>query len=329
MADYHYAQYVSLHIEQQQLFANAGSLLLTAVSRFSRIEKVKAGPSAGTTPYSIPFDWDVRIRDGWQDGMRLYQIDLEHSIMVLTALYRAQTMAGSPPDISGMFHLVNAMIMDLPKSENSLQIEKLITDVKALPIWINTFETHGFLDLLEKGRCARFLGLMKNLESLSISISHVTMTPFICLEVPQIFSDTTWPHLRRLELGGFYATTTELSNLFRRHKSTLDILVLTDVLIDSESWYQVFADLRRGFRGDISVYHLGCGHYDPDFFEDATDPTFNPMPETHPLLTFLFKGGPWVEGMDELLECGEDSSSDEGDSTDIEDSDGAEGSDGE
>lgn len=307
VADYHYGQYSSLYKEQERLFSNAGSLLMTAVSRFSRLEKVKAGPCTHLTPYSVPSLLDVRVRDGWQDGMCLYQLDLDHSIMVLTALSQGQIMAGSRLDISEMFHLINAMIMDLPESAHSAQIEKLVTDIKTLPIWINTFDFHGFQHLLDRGRCARFLGLVTNLESLSLSIGHVTSTPFVCLGVPQFFGDTTWPHLRRLELGGFYATTSVLRNLFSRHKPTLEILVLTDVLLDSESWFPVFADLQGGVLRDISVYHLGCagyegGGYDPGFFDDAHCPEFMQMPEIHPLLTFLFRGGPWVKEMDELLE---------------------------
>lgn len=316
VADYHYGQYSSLYEEQERLLSNAGSLLLTAVSRFSSLEKVKAGPCTHLTPYSVSSLLDVRLRDGWQDGMGIYQLDLDHSIMVLKALCQGQTMAGSPLDIGEMFHLINAMIMDLPESEISTQIEELVTNVKTLPIWINTFDQHGFQDLLDRGRCARFLGLMTKLESLSISTSHATTTPFDFLNVSQVFGDNTWPHLRRLELGAFWASTSELSNLFRRHRSTLEILVLRDVLLGSESWYQVFADLRGGALRVFSCRHLGCGGNDPYFYDNADDPEFIPMPETHPLLTFLFRGGPWVKEMDELLE-GEDSEAEESEEVEV------------
>ena len=130
MADYHHGQYSSLYQEQERLFANAGSLLLTAVSRFSRLENVKAGPSTHLSPYSVPPLWDVRVRDGWQDAACHYQLDLDHSIMVLKALSQGQAMAGSRLDISEMFHLLNARIMDLPESETSAQIEELVTNLK-------------------------------------------------------------------------------------------------------------------------------------------------------------------------------------------------------
>ena len=302
VADYHYGQYSSLYEEQERLFSKAGNVLLTAVSRSSRLERVKAGPCTHLTPYSVPSLLDVRVRDGWQDGMGLYQLDLDHSIMVLTALSQGQTMAGSRLDISKMFHLFDAMIMGLPGSANSAQIENFIPDVKSLPISINTFDRHGFQDLLESGACANFLGLMTNLESLFVSTSHVTTTAFSFLEVSQIFGDKTWPHLRHLELDGFWASASELSNLFRRHKSTLDILVLRNVLLDSGSWYQVLADLRGGALRDISVGHLRRGGFDLDFHDYSDDPEFIPLPEAHPLLTFLFKGGPWVKEMDDLLE---------------------------
>lgn len=305
VADYHYGQYSSLYKEQEMLYASAGSLLLNAVSRFPRLENVKSGICTRLTPYSVPSSLDISFRGHWQDVVGLYQFDLDHSIMILTALSQGQTMAGSRLDIGEMFNLINALIMDLPESENSAKIENLVTGVKTLPIRINTFDSDGFQNLLDRGRCARFLGLMTNLESMSLSISHATNSPFTCLEVPETFGDTTWPHLRRLELGRFFATTSELSNLFRRHKSTLEILALSDILVDSESWYQVFADLRGSVLRDISVFHLGRGDYHPVFFHDACDPYFIPMPETHLLLTFLFKGGPWVKKMDELLEFGD------------------------
>ena len=260
------------------------------------------------TSYAIlhAFFIGCRVRDGWQDAASLYQLDLNHSIMILAALSQGQTIAGSRLDIGEMFHLIKAMIIDLPESANSAQIERLFADVKTLPFWINTYDSDGFHDLLDRGRCASFLGLMTSLESLTFSTGHATNTPFMFPDFSQIFGDITWPHLRRLELAGFCATTSEISNLLRRHRSTLAVLVLREFLVDSNSWHQVFANLCGGALRDISVYHLGCGGYDPEFFYFVDEPYFIPMPETHPLLTLLFKDGPWVKEMDAIL-AGDDS----------------------
>ena len=300
--DLHYAEYVSLYRKQEQLFGKAGRLLKTAISCFPRLEEVSPSVRTPPTPYSVPSTDDAFISDGWQDSACLYKYDLDHAIMILTAVFQGRALAPTQLDVGQFFYKLDTLIVDLQDPVACGQIQKLVAHSKKIELSIQTLDFPRLQQALSTGKCKKFLGLMKSLESLSCWTYELHGSPFAYPPISDIFGDNTWQQLRRLEIGGVRTYASDLAKILKRHRSTLQKLVLLDILLSRGSWQDVFVEIRGGAIQVVKVHHLGCGD-DPElFFEDTDNQHLDPISTSHPLYAFLFQGASWKPFWDQLLE---------------------------
>ena len=300
--DFHYAEYVSLYRKQEQLFGKAGSLLKTAISCFPRLEEVSPSVRTPPTTYSVPSTDDAFISDIWQDSACLYKYDLDHAVMILTAVFQGRSLAMTQLDMGQFFYKLDTLIMDLQDPAACGQIQKLVAHSKKMELSIQTLDFPRLQQALSTGKCKEFLGLMKSLESLSCWTYELHGSPFAYPSIPDIFGDNTWQQLRRFEIGGICTCASDLAKILKRHRSTLQKLVLLDILLSRGSWQDVFVEVRGGAIQVVKVHHLGCGD-DPElFFEDTNLQHLDPISTSHPLYAFLFQGASWKPYLDQFLE---------------------------
>ena len=309
--DLHYAEYVSLYKKQEELFGKAGSLLKTAIRCFPRLEEVAPSIRTPPTTYSVASANDALIRDSWQDSACLYKFDLDHAVMILAAVSQGRSLATTQLDIGRFFYSLDTLIMDVQDPIARGQIQKLVTDAKKIDLSVQTLDFPRLQQALTNGKCKEFLGAMKSLESLSCWAYKMDDSPLPHPSISDIFGDNTWHHLRRLEIGGVRTHASDLAKILIHHRSTLQKLVLLDILLSQGSWRDVFVEVREGAIQTVKIHHLGCGD-DPEFFFDTELQHLDPISTSHPLYAFLFRGASWTPRVDELLEYSEDSGSDSG-----------------
>ena len=299
---FHHAEYVSLYKKQEQLFGKAGCLLKTAISCFPRLEEVSPSVRTPPTSYSVLSTDDAFISDIWQDSACLYKYDLDHAVMILTAVFQGRSLARTQLDMGQFFYKLDTLIMDLQDPVTCGQIEKLVAHSKKMELSIQTLDFPRLQQALNAGKCKEFLGLMKSLESLSCWTYELHGSPFAYPSISDIFGDNTWQQLRRLEIGGIRTHASDLAKILNRHRSTLQKLVLLDILLSQGSWQDVFVEIRGGAIQVVKVHHLGCGD-DPELFFENTDlQHLDPISTSHPLYAFLFQGASWKPFWDQYLE---------------------------
>ena len=302
--DFHHTEYTLLYNKQEDLFLKAGDLLKIAIGRFSRLERVEPSVRTPPTAYAVPSTDDAFISDSWQDSVCLDQYDLDHAVLILTAVSQGRSLAGTQTDVSEFFTKMDTMVMDVRDPVAAGQIRSLVADTKKLNFSIQTSHFVGLEQLLNTGKCASFLGLMKDLESLKCSTwgerYHPVPMPFP--RISDIFRDNSWRNLRHLELGRFFTTASELEKLFSSHRSTLQEICLQHILLYRGSWRDVFIQLRRSALSNIMLHHLGSGDHVDLFFGDIDEVDLDPLSSSHPIHAFLFRGASWVPYMDDVLE---------------------------
>lgn len=300
--DFHHTEYKSLYEKQEQLFAKAGDFLKIAIGCFLRLEKVESTVRTPPTTYPVPSTDDAFISDLWQDSACRYKYDLDHGAMILTAVSQGRSLAATQVEIGDLFYKLDTMIMDLPDPAASGQIQSLVADAKKLNLSIRTSDFAGLRQLLDTGKCERFLGLMKNLESLNCSTHELERSSLPYVAISDVFGNNTWQHLRRLDISRFHTSASNLAKLLSRHKSTLQDLTLQHILLRLGSWHDVFIKLRRGALRIIEVHHLSHGDHLEEFFDNADSLRLVPISSSHPLHAFLFRGGSWTPDIESMLE---------------------------
>lgn len=301
--DFHHAEYTILYRKQEELFRKAGDILETAIRCFSRLEQVESSVRTPSTTYRVSSIDNATISHLWQDLACLHKNDLDHGVMILTAVSRGRCLAATQIDVSQLFYKMDTMIIDIPDPVASEQIQRLVVDAKKINFSIQSSDAE-LQWLLHEGKCAEFLGSMKKLESLACSIYVFSYGDVPRGSVHDIFRENTWQNLRVLELARFLANPRELANLFSRHRSTLQTLNLQHIALRRGSWHDVFVKLRRSALHVVKVHHLG-GEYHSDIFFDDVDMDehhLDAIPPSHPLHAFLFEGALWEPGMDDILE---------------------------
>lgn len=320
--DFHHAQYTSLYEKQEQLSGKAEEFLKTAIGCFSRLEKVESSVRTPPTAYSVPSTNDAFISDVWQGCACLYKYDLNHGAMILAAVSQGRSLAGTQVEIGDLFYKLDTMVMDLLDPVAFGQIQSLVADSKKLNLSIQTSDFPGLRQLLDMGRCGRFLGLMKNLESIDCSTYKLQYTSFPHITISDVFGDNTWQQLRRLNIGRFRTSASVLSKLLSRHKSTLKNLTLQHIVLHQGSWHDVFVKLRRGALRIIKVHRLGRGNHTVNILENCDSLRLEPISSSHPLHAYLFRGASWVPSIEAMLEDADTDSDDMGsDAMSSEDSD--------
>ena len=214
--DFHHAEYTSLYRKQEKLFVKAGDLLKTAIGYFSRLEQVESSVRTPPTAYSIPSTDDTFISDIWQRNACFHQYDLDHSVMILTAVSQGRSLAATQIGVSQIFYKMDTMVMDARDPITFGQIQRLAADVEDINLSIQTSDFAGLRKLFNTGKCEKFLGSMKRLESLVCSTIELEYSPLPYPTLSNIFGNKTWKHLRRIELCRFYTFTNNLSKLLSR-----------------------------------------------------------------------------------------------------------------
>ena len=303
IVDCHHAQYTSLYNKQERLSDKAGDLLKTAVCCFSRLEKVTSAVRTPETVYDS-FTKVASTRRLWQEAACFIVYDLDYSAMILTAASQFRSVAGTQIDISDAFCEMDNMVMVLPEFTSSDQTKAFFASVKKLRFPILSLDFSRPRQFFMTDKYNRFLGSMDALESLECSTFRLMSFLFPSLpSISDIFSDITWQHLRCLNLGLFHSCHNELSDLFRRHRSTLQELSMQHILLRHGSWREVFTELRGSAIKVVKAYHLGFNKYCRfHFLENAVELQPEQMPSIAPLNLFLFQGRPWVSYMEKELE---------------------------
>ena len=300
--DFHYSEYVSLYRKQEQLFGKAGSLLKTAISCFPRLKAVSSSVRTPPTTYSLACTDEAFVSDIWQDSACLYKYDLDHSVMILTAISQGRSLATTQLEMGHLFFKLDTLVMKIQDPVACGQIQKVVADSKKIDLNIRTLDFPGLQQALSTGKCKQLLGFMKSLESLSCWTYELHGSPVAYPSILDVFGDNTWQQLRRLEIGGICTCASDLAKILNRHRSTLHKLVLLDILLSQGSWEDVFVEVRGGAIQSVKVYHLGCGDDPEMFFEGTVLEHLDPISTSHPLHAFLFRGASWKPYMDELLE---------------------------
>ena len=299
---YHHAGYTSLYKQEERLLDKAGDLLKTAFGRFSRLEEVRFTARAPCTVVSIPPTDDAFIRFMWQDRATKNCYDLEHSAMILTAVSHGRSLAVTRFLNSTAFYAIDTMAIDFPEIVFSEQLQRLVMDTKHLNFSIQADHLEGLQQFLIAGKCEKFLGSMKALESLRCSTLKLERCLLSYSSVPYVFGDNTWQHLRRLELIGFHISAKELSEFLSRHRSTLQTLILQHIQLRQGSWFEVFVKLRGTALRVVKAYQLACEELSHrDFSKKVEAVRYDQIPSSDPLDAFLFRGGSWVPDIESNL----------------------------
>ena len=319
--DFHHAQYTSIYEKQEQLSGKAEEFLKTAIGCFSRLEKVESSVRTPPTAYSVPSTNDAFISDLWQDSACLYKYDLNHGAMLLTAVSQGRSLAGTQVEIGDLFYKLDTMVMDLSDPVAFGQIQSLVADSKEFYLSVQTSDFPGLRQLLDTGKCERFLGLIRNLESIDFSTYELQHTSLPHIAISDVFGDNTWQRLRRLNIARFGTSASVLSKLLSRHKSTLQDLALQHIMLHQGSWHDVFVKLRRGALRIIKVHHLGRGGHTDRFYTNIDSLRLEPMLSSHPLHAYLFRGASWVPSIEAMLEDADDDRASDAMSSDFSDED--------
>ena len=291
--DFHHAEYTLLYRKQEQLSAKAGNFLKTAVGCFSRLERVESSVRTPPTPYPVPSTNDAFISDIWQESACLYKYDLEHSIMILTAVSQGRSLAAAQIDISLVFYKMDTLVMDVQEPVASRQIQRLVADAKKINLSIQTADYAELQQLIDTGKCARFLGSMKDLEFFACTKYELQGSP-LSSSLRDIIGNQTWQYLRCLELGRFHTSASKLAKFLGCHRPTLQELEMQDIVLSEGSWYEVFVKLRRCALRIVKVHRLGCTKKYEYFLNDTNEYCLGPLPDKHPLHAFFVPG--WSVG---------------------------------
>lgn len=299
--DFHHGAYTSMYNDQERLLPKAGDFLKTAIGCFPRLERVGSSVRPPRSAYSVPSTDDAFISDFWQDSAYLLKFDLDHAAMIVTAVSRGRSLAATHIEVGDLFCEMDTMVLDLPDPVASWQIRSLVADTKTINLTIQTSDYTGLRQLLNTSRLQRLLGQVKNLESLACSNVRIQGVSFPQPHMWNILGDNKWPHLRQLGLCGFYVSAIELRKLFHRHRSTLQKLTLQHILLSRGIWHDVFDELRQGVLRTVEIHNLGCGCNPNTFFLPFFETPLEPLPYSHWLHAFLFRGAPWAPRVEDPL----------------------------
>ena len=300
--DFHYSEYVSLYRKQQQLSGKAGSLLKTAISCFPRLREVWPSVRPPLTTYCPPCTDEAFVSEIWQASACLYKYDLDHSVMILTAVSQGRSLATTQLEMGQFFYKLDTLVMGLQDAVAGGKIQKLVAGSKKIELSILTLDFPRLQQALDAGKCKEFLGLMKNLESVSCWLYELLGFPIAYPSISDIFGNNTWQQLRHLEIRGLYTYAGGLAKLINRHRSTLHNLLLQDILLSRGSWQEVFVEVRGSAIQTVKVHHLGCGDDLGEFFDHKILRHLDLISTSHPLHAFLFRGALWRLYIDVLLE---------------------------
>lgn len=250
--------------------------------------------------------------------------DVQQKLMVLRAVERGRWHSRAEIDVSSMFWGFDAMIANVSDPDNLALVKQSVTNVKNISLYVGSNDFGQHRSVMLSGKFASFLALMSKLQSLRCGFFE----EYCCYAgsnegIPSIatmFGQTRWRNLAELSLFRFYASATELSSLFQRHRATIRQLSLKCVLLHEKgSWRYIFEELPGGVLQKIDVYLLSnyATHQSGIEFDNGDDdlrsflgqplypeylkPPYDYLEPSHPLHRFIVLGHEWVPDMVDQL----------------------------
>ncbi len=315
-----YQEYKQTYLDQVEFQPKAEAMLQFCISQFARLTHVISGVH---WPQHKQFWWQAGLchhccleRDVhsstqvWKKSVALQVFDMEQAKSVLRAVVRGQPRSGARIDVTSLLEDCDTRILDLRIADRGgYLLHDLTANITQLNVFFNSFSMEELTNFVTTGKFTNFLARLTKLSHLTCSTRRLNGSSQLqTVHTPQIFSltdifaDRIWPHLTTLNLERFLTYETELMNLLARHKSSLRILSMQDLLLSQGSWYAIFANLRGGVLQQLEVYHLG---YRNDYFRETDEMFLNDhsysmssfLEESHPLYRFVIQNEAWDDSI--------------------------------
>ena len=285
----HHERYTSLFKNQERLLGEAEELLNTAIGCFSCLEEIYPAACTRSTAFGTQSTKNAFVSGLWQRRACLSRFDFEHAAIILIAVARTRLINATPIDISKALSKMDTVVLDRMDPAVVKQIQSVIASSKKINFSIQSFDISGLKAFLGSGKCAKFLGAIRELESLTCSTFKMKGWKLPCPTISAVLGENTWRHLHRLELIRFQTTASLLSELLGRHTPILQELFLQHVLLSEGSWYEIYTTLQCGDLKVLRIYHLGCGKDHRKFFSKIKELQPDEMLSTPPLHTSGFR----------------------------------------
>ena len=273
--DYHYAEYSSIHAEQQKLFVTAEDVLQAAIGRLPHLKRVESGlywewsrrredtptddfePSAGKYFRLFPrpdiLPKDEIIDRVWKSGACQTNFDMDQGAMTLRAIARGKVSSGARIDVGPLFRHLNIMVTQIADPEEKAMVNALMADTKHFNFSLVKAELREVEETLSFGKIVAFLQSINNLESLRFQSEHLNSYD----RIGQAFGNLiTWPHLARLSVTDVdQIEFGSLAALICRHKASLRQLMLYDLYADLDHCCNLCAAMHEGTLDRIHIWN--------------------------------------------------------------------------
>ena len=273
--DFHYAEYSSIHAEQQKLFTTAEDILQTAIGRLPQLKRVESGlywewsrrrediptgdfePGPGkyfrvfTRPDALPKDEFIdRV---WKLGACQTNFDMDQGTMTLRAIARGKISSGARIDVGPLFRHLNIMVTQIADSEEKAVVNALMADAKHFNFSLAEAELREAEEDMSFGRIVTFLQSMTNLQSLHFRSESLNSED----RIGQAFGNLImWPHLTRLSITGVdHLDFGGLAALVCRHKAGLRQLMLYDFRYQRARCCNLLAAMHAGTMDKIDIWN--------------------------------------------------------------------------
>ena len=273
--DLHYAEYSTIHAEQQKLFATAEDVLQAAIGRLLQLKRVESGlyfdwsrrredtptddfePSPGylwAFPRRDVLPKDEAIDTVWNIGACQINFDMDQGAMILRAIARGKASSGARIDVGPLFRHLNIMVTQIADPEEKAVVNALMADTKHFNFSLAKAELREAEEDMSFGKIVTFLQSMTNLESLHFKSESFSLED----RIGRAFGNRiTWPHLARLSVTGVdHFDFGGLVALVRRHKASLRQLMLYDFCYDLDHCCNLFTGMHAGILDKIDIWHL-------------------------------------------------------------------------
>lgn len=259
-----YQEYKQTHLDQVEFQPKAEAMLHSSISQFARLTHVFSGvhwPHHNQSRrHGGPWHHCCRHRGvhhlthAWERGVALEVFDMDQAESIFKAVARGQSRSGAQIDVTSLLQDCDTRIVNLRTANGrSYLLQDLTANTKQLNVYFNSFSMEGLTNLMTTGRFTDFLARLNQLSNITCSTRRLNVSSQLeTVHTPQTFSLTDifakkiWPHLTTLSLERFLTSEAELMNFLARHKPSLRILSLQNLLFSGGSWNAVFANLRGG-----------------------------------------------------------------------------------
>ena len=290
-----YAEYVRLYRRQGEFLEKAEVMLMIAASRFPHLEGLVSGThrrffNQNHLVTTLPCD-KKHVALKWKATISRNVLELDQMSMVLRALERGCPKSGAQIDASPIlqgFGTWTAALLRGP--EHSAIVRNSLVNMVKFDLAFDTNHPGVVLTALARSRLSLITGWMSKLEQLSYTAYGIPQNwnPAIS----DYIGNNTWSNLTTLEIGRWYVHSSELSNMFQRHRSTLRFVSLMDIFMIRGSWEQVFAELQGGELRRLKLRHLGLAG--EVTLCDCDQVLEEDLPMLHPVYRYVFMNGPWI-----------------------------------